>query len=29
MYMEKSMEELLEEAKIRYPIGTDVSNYNL
>ena len=29
MYMEKSMKELLEEAKIRYPIGSDVSNYNL
>ena len=27
--MEKSMKELLEEAKIRYPIGSDVSNYNL
>ena len=27
--MEKSIEELLEEAKIRYPIGSDVSNYNL
>lgn len=29
MYMEKSIEELLEEAKIRYPIGSNVSNYNL